>query len=297
MLKRFPFSPILGWSVSRFDTFSFCKRKYYYTYYGKFDREIPLAKITQLKNLTTEALSIGSLAHDVIEAILKRLQKSTDVIDETRMKGFVKAQVQKYMLDKVFSEVYYKEKEEIDEAYLIESVFNAVMIFVRSERFEWIRQLPDSSKQQWIIEPDGYGETRIKTDRGDLKAYCKVDFMLPDGKDIYILDWKTGKADEFKHRKQLIGYSLFASFHFENKFDRIIPILAYLKDGYSEVIPQISEMDIENFKSDMIAETRAMQNMNLDIENNTPVTKNEFTFTESEGKCKYCEFRELCGRN
>ena len=297
MLKRFPFSPILGWSVSRFDTFSFCKRKYYYTYYGKFDREFPIAKITQLKNLTTEALSIGSLAHDVIEAILKRLQKSTDVIDETRMKGFVKAQVQKYMLDKVFSEVYYKEREEIDEAYIIDSVFKAVMIFVKSERFEWIRQLPDTSKQQWIIEPDGYGETRIKTDRGDLKAYCKVDFMLPDGKAIYILDWKTGKADEFKHRKQLIGYSLFASFHFENKFDRIIPILAYLKDGYSEVVPQISEMDIENFKSNMIGDIRAMQNMNVDIENNTPVAKNEFTLTESEGKCKYCEFRELCGRN
>lgn len=297
MLKRFPFTPILGWSVSRFDTFSFCKRKYYYTYYGKFDREIPLAKIAQLKNLTTEALSIGSLAHDVIEAILKRLQKSTDVIDETRMKGFVKAQVQKYMLDKVFSEVYYKEKEEIDEAYIIESVFNAVLIFVKSERFEWIRQLPDSSKKQWIIEPDGYGETRIKTDRGDLKAYCKVDFMLPDGKDIYILDWKTGKADEFKHRKQLIGYSLFASFHFENKFERIVPILAYLKDGYSEVVPEISAKDIEDFKDDMLAETRAMQRMNLDIENNTPVDKNEFTLTESEGKCRYCEFRELCGRN
>jgi hypothetical protein len=297
MLKRFPFSPILGWSVSRFDTFSFCKRKYYYSYYGKFDREFPTVKINQLKALTTEALSIGSLAHDVIEAILKRLQKSTDVIDETRMKGFVKTQVQKYMLDKVFSEVYYKEKEDIDEAHIIESVFNAVMIFVKSERFEWIKQLPDTSKQQWIIEPDGYGETRIKTDRGDLKAYCKVDFMLPDGKDIYILDWKTGKADEFKHRKQLIGYSLFASFHFENKFERIIPILAYLKDGYSEVVPVISERDIENFKDDMIAETRAMQNLNLDIENNTPVDKNEFTLTESEGKCKYCEFRELCGRN
>lgn len=297
MLKRFPFTPILGWSVSRFDTFSFCKRKYYYTYYGKFDREFPLAKITALRNLTTEALTIGSLAHDVIEAILKRLQKSTDVIDETRMKGFVKTQVQKYMLDKVFSEVYYKEKEEIDESYIVENVFNAVMIFVRSERFEWIRQLPDSSKQQWIIEPDGFGETRIQTDRGELKAYCKVDFMLPDGKDIYILDWKTGKADEFKHRKQLIGYSLFASFHFENKFERIVPILAYLKDGYSEIVPEISAKDIEDFKDDMLAETRAMQRMNLDIENNTPVDKNEFALTESEGKCKYCEFRELCGRN
>ena len=232
----------------------------------------------------------------MIEAILKRLQKSTDIIDEARMKNFVKQQVQKYMLDHTFSEVYYKEKESIDENYIAESVFNAVLIFMKSERFEWVKQLPASSKQQWIIEPDGFGETRIQTDRGELKAYCKVDFMLPNGRDIYILDWKTGKADEFKHRKQLIGYSLFASFHFENKFDRIIPILAYLKDEYNEVIPEISERDIENFKDDMLAETRAMHNMNRDIENNTPVDKNEFTLTESEGKCKYCEFRELCGR-
>lgn len=296
MLKRFPFTPILGWSVSRFDTFSYCKRKYYYTYYGKFDREFPLQKINQLKSLTSEALTIGSLAHDVIEAILKRLQKSTEVIDESRMKNFVKQQVQKYMLDHTFTEIYYKEKESIDENYIAESVFNAVMIFVKSERFEWVKNLPESSKQQWIIEPDGFGETRIQTDRGELKAYCKVDFMLPNGRDIYILDWKTGKQDDLKHRKQLIGYSLFASFHFENKFDRIIPILAYLKDGYSEVLPEISEADIENFKDDMYGDTKAMHRMNLDIENNTPVGKDEFTQTESESKCKYCEFKELCGR-
>ncbi|MEY3834917.1 MAG: hypothetical protein RI989_345 [Bacteroidota bacterium] len=296
MLKRFPFTPILGWSVSRFDTFSYCKRKYYYTYYGKFDREFPLQKINQLKSLTSEALTIGSLAHDVIEAILKRLQKSTEVIDESRMRNFVKQQVQKYMLDHTFTEIYYKEKEAIDENYIAESVFNAVMIFVKSERFEWVKNLPESSKQQWIIEPDGFGETRIQTDRGELKAYCKVDFMLPNGRDIYILDWKTGKQDDLKHRKQLIGYSLFASFHFENKFDRIIPILAYLKDGYSEVLPEISEADIENFKDDMYGDTKAMHRMNLDIENNTPLSKDEFTQTESESKCKYCEFKELCGR-
>ncbi len=296
MLKRFPFTPILGWSVSRFDTFSYCKRKYYYTYYGKFDREFPLQKINQLKSLTSEALTIGSLAHDVIEAILKRLQKSTEVIDESRMKNFVKQQVQKYMLDHTFTEIYYKEKESIDENYIAESVFNAVMIFVKSERFEWVKNLPESSKQQWIIEPDGFGETRIQTDRGELKAYCKVDFMLPNGRDIYILDWKTGKQDDLKHRKQLIGYSLFASFHFENKFDRIIPILAYLKDGYSEVLPEISEADIENFKDDMYGDTKDMHRMNLDIENNTPLSKDEFTQTESESKCKYCEFKELCGR-
>jgi hypothetical protein len=44
------------------------------------------------------------------------------------------------------------------------------MIFVNSERFEWVKQLPESSKKQWIIEPGGFGETRIQTDRGELKA-------------------------------------------------------------------------------------------------------------------------------
>jgi len=70
-----------------------------------------------------------------------------------------------------------------------------------------------------------------------------------------------------------------------------------LKGGYSEVVPEISKDDIEKFKDDMYAETRAMQQLNRDIENNTPVGKDEFTQTDSESKCKYCEFRELCGRN
>jgi hypothetical protein len=35
-VKQFPYTPILGWSMSRFNLFSICKRKYYYHYYNKF---------------------------------------------------------------------------------------------------------------------------------------------------------------------------------------------------------------------------------------------------------------------
>ena len=39
MLKQFEFTPILGWSASRYDTFKSCQRRYYYTYYAKYDSQ------------------------------------------------------------------------------------------------------------------------------------------------------------------------------------------------------------------------------------------------------------------
>ena len=81
-----------------------------------------------------------------------------------------------------------------------------------------------------MIEPPGYGQTEIN----GLKAYCKVDFLFPVEDMIYIMDWKTGKADTDKHTKQMIGYSAWASYHFEHAPEKIQPIIAYLKPDYSE---------------------------------------------------------------
>ena len=44
-IKRFPFTSILGWSATRYETFSICKRKYYYQYYSKYDREVEVRLI------------------------------------------------------------------------------------------------------------------------------------------------------------------------------------------------------------------------------------------------------------
>ena len=44
-IKAFGFTPILGWSFSRYGIFSDCKRKYYYQYYGKYDTQYKRDKI------------------------------------------------------------------------------------------------------------------------------------------------------------------------------------------------------------------------------------------------------------
>ncbi|HIF68834.1 MAG TPA: hypothetical protein EYQ29_05885 [Candidatus Lambdaproteobacteria bacterium] len=66
----------------------------------------------------------------------------------------------------------------------------------------------------WIIELSNYGETRIN----GLKAYCKVDFLVPMEDELHILDWKTGRKDVQKHRRQLIGYAGWARQELEPEF-------------------------------------------------------------------------------
>lgn len=291
-MKSFSFTHELGWSVSRFDTFSACKRKYYYTYYGKFDNEFSLQQITTLKSLTSVPLEIGNIAHDIIETLLKRLVKSSEVIDQSRLEAYVEKICLEYIQKKTFIEVYYKEKENIDTVAIITAVKQCLQNVLQSERFEWIRNLPQDSKDRWIIEPPGFGETRIE----GMKAYCKVDFMLPVDRTIYILDWKTGKEDLTKHRKQLIGYSLFAKYHFENDFDEIKTMVCYIKDGYVEKTPDITMEDVHQFIDTVQQETAEMKSMNVDVQANTPRPKEEFSITEDAAKCRFCEFRELCGR-
>ena len=88
-IKAFGFTPILGWSFSRYDTFSDCKRRYYYQYYGKYDPQYKRDKIDFLKGLTSIPMEIGIISHDVIQSVLERLLKSTAPIDTEKLEGYL----------------------------------------------------------------------------------------------------------------------------------------------------------------------------------------------------------------
>ena len=79
--KQYKYTPILGWSSSRYELFQKCKRHYYYTYYTKFVKDTPLPHMQRLKNLTSVPLEVGNVVHHIIEAFLKRLQQSDAPID------------------------------------------------------------------------------------------------------------------------------------------------------------------------------------------------------------------------
>ena len=217
-IKEFEYTAILGWSSTRYDIFSECKRKYYYQYYAKFDKEYQKHNIDFLKKLTSIPMEIGNISHDVVKEVLERLKKSTAPVDKHKFEAYVK-NIAQNRTKKNYFEVHYKVQEKIDPDQLFHKTYASLNNLLESERFAWIKESAISEIDKWIIEPEGFGESRLD----GLKLYCKVDFMFPSGDKIIILDWKTGKKNEKKHSKQLVGYAAWASFHLDRKASDIEP--------------------------------------------------------------------------
>ncbi|MDR0978158.1 MAG: PD-(D/E)XK nuclease family protein [Endomicrobium sp.] len=288
-IKKFLYTDILGWSVSRYDRFSNCKRQYFYDYYAKYDKENPVEKIIFLKRLTSKALEVGNIVHDIIRDMLLRFQKSSKPINKEKFFKYTSNLTDNYCSNKIFFEHYYNgDLISVPEIYL--KVKNILEKFLNSRRFLWIEKNAAAESSKWIIEPPGFGETRIN----NYKAFCKVDFLFPTGGKIYIMDWKTGKADDIKHSKQLTGYSLWASYHFKKKASDIIPAVAYLCPDYRERNIKIDDASIIKFANTVESETKDMYEYLIDIEKNIPKNKEEFFVTPNRFFCKYCNYKEIC---
>ncbi len=300
MIRKFEFTSILGWSVSRYDTFMACKRQYWYTYYGRFDLEIDAMKINALKNLTSVPLEIGNVTHKVIKTLLDRIKKTTQPIDAERFIDYVNRTTLDITAPKKFSEIYYREKDEIHaETEILPAVVDAANNLLGSDRFRWLQDVARERSDEWVVDPEGYGECRID----NLKAYCKVDFLFPVGDELVIIDWKTGKEtkpppSEYldKHARQLRGYVLWAHFQFDHDITKIKPYVAYLLPEYRERQFGGNEFDLEAFTDTIREETEKMYEYCRDVDENFPKAKEEFPMTHNLMTCKFCNFRELCGR-
>ena len=289
-VKRFKYTPILGWSATRYDTFSICKRKYYYQYYAKYDPDMPRRQIDRYKELVSVPLEIGAITHKVIEVLLNRLKRTDEAIDREKFFDFTKRMTEHRVANKQFDEEVYGQVERVEPEDLLPTIEGSLSNLLASDRYRWLVEEAIGTRAEWVIDPPGYGETRIE----DLKVYCKVDFMFPVGDDLHIVDWKTGKEDPDKHRKQLLGYSTWASYHFEVEAARVMPSIAYLKPEYCEVHETFNTFDLENFAIQVKAETEEMYDYCRDVKNNIPIAKEEFPRVDKESICSYCNFRGVC---
>ena len=265
-IKAFGFTPILGWSFSRYGIFSDCKRKYYYQYYGKYDPEYKRAKIDFLKGLTSIPMEIGNVSHDVIQSVLERLLKSTAPIDTEKFEAHLK-NIIRSRLEKNFIETYYDELEKIEPGQLFEKTSVCLNNFLASERFEWIKDKAIAEKDNWLIEPSKYGESRLD----GLKLYCKVDLLIPFKGKIFILDWKTGKKDGDKYSKQLVGYAAWASYHLDRVASDIEPIIAYLHPEYEEISLKPTDDELIEYKERIFSQTEEMYGYCKKYEQNIPL--------------------------
>lgn len=293
-IREFGFTDVLGWSYTRYSTFQSCKRQYYYEKYAKFDLEHNFLKIKTLGQLTSVPLEIGFITHELIKTLLGRLKRSSEPIDRERFFDYARREAESIFKSRNFEDIYYGVRDRIDfEKEIFEEVSLCLENFLASDRLQWIFEEALVSKDDWIIEPHGFGEFRIDK----MKAYCKVDFLFPIGDELYIIDWKTGKEDYKKHSTQLRGYAYWANFHLKKDYALIDTTIAHLRPIYKENSIRVNEYDIENFADVVKEQSEDMYRYCADIELNVPLAKDMFPMTDHMNFCKTCKYRELCGRS
>lgn len=288
--QNYEFTPILGWSISRFEMFNKCKRQYFYNYYPRFVPDVPRYKMTQLRELTSVALEVGNVVHDVLEKFLKRLQVSDSDIDEERFFQYARVLTEKYFAEKTFIEKFYGYCESIDMSRVHEKVAACLKNFIEGPSYSWIYMVAVRSVKNWMIEPAGFGETRLN----GLKAYCKMDFLLPVDNDIYILDWKTGSKDEMKHRSQLMGYAAATNSNFGIPWDRIFPKIVYLYPEYAELEIRFDENSLSGFFDTIREQSEQMYALCKDVQQNVPQQIENFEKVLTPSFCRNCNYQGLC---
>lgn len=288
--EKYPFTPVLGWSISRNEVFEKCKRQYFYTYYSKYVQEVPHFKLSMLRELTSMPLEIGNVVHDVIEVFLRRLQKSDSDIDEQRFFSYARQKADEYFSKKTFLETYYLYTEAIDREKAFAKIESCLHNFIGSPCYSWIYMKAIRNKEDWMIEPDGFGETRLD----GMKAYCKMDFLMPVGDEVHILDWKTGLKDPAKHGAQLKGYAAAASHNFGIQWERIFPKIVYLSPSYVEYELRLDRDGYEALMATVRDQTQKMLSFCSNAEENIPRQMEEFPMSPSPSVCKQCRYQELC---
>ena len=292
-IREFGYTDTLGWSYTRYTSFQSCKRQYFYDKYAKYDLQHNLLKIKALAQLTSVPLEIGNICHKLLKTLLDRLRRTSEPIDRERFFDYARREAASILKSKTFEDVHYGVRDEVDfETEIYAPVQMALENFLASDRLKWLFEEALVYKDDWIIEPHGFGEFRIDA----MKAYCKVDFLFPIGDELYIIDWKTGKEDYRKHSIQLRGYAYWANFHLKKDYSLIETTIAHLLPEYKENSIRVNEYDIEDFSDVVKVQTEEMHRYCADAELNVPLPKEDFRMTDHVNFCKTCKYRELCGR-
>ena len=288
---EYEFSSDLGWSFTRRKAFESCKRRYWYDYYNRWDPEIERESIMQLKGLSSTPMLIGEVVHILMASIAKRLLRSRAEIDRDRFNIYARKALTNALNNCDFQEIHFGHCSEIsaDELWLRLQTF--MESYLSSDRYRWLHEEWDP-EQVYLIDPDGYGETRL----AGMKIYAKPDLLVHDEHGMLIIDWKTGRRDASDHSLQVAVYAAWAREVLEQPASKIRVADAYLKPPYCEETLRCSESELDAVVKQVRSERASMQAMCIDVVENKPLEKEKFHMTEDTEACRLCNYRELCHR-
>ena len=299
------FSNTLNWSISRDDTFSYCKRKYYLSYYeswgGWNSWAAPRKQLAYfLKNRQFVVTWVGDVVHKaikyaiqnceqnnqeyVIESLKKRLQKD---FDNSKLFTRETAKPKDLWLFE-----HYKSTDP-DVEFNVEKAELCLRNFFGSDAFQEIKIAKESNSILYLDEGD-IKKMLFQMDGLPIYAIPDLCYKKQDGS-YTIIDWKTGKSKEEELTMQLKLYAL--RLQYVDKIDlaknEVNAYVFYLPENEMKGRNVLQE-DIESIGEYARSSFSRMREMLTDIENNVPMEESCFPKTEHVNKCTSCVFHEMC---
>lgn len=280
-----------SWSASRHDTFSSCRRRYFYSYYASNDDP----EIYRLKKLSALPLWAGSVVHETIEAFLKEHDAApTDVEAES----IVRAAVHERMLTdwkdseagslrfRLSEHEYRAAVEAEDKKIVVGTVMRSLRNFFRSPT---LAAALSAGRQRWLTVED-----LVSFEVEGVTVFLRMDLAYRDdlGR-VVIVDWKTGRGEGRFNEVQMAGYALYAAHQgWAASPEEIVTELAYL------AIPRYVRRSIDARRLDQargfIAKSAgSMKALLLDPVLNVARLE-DFPMIDRPQVCRRCNFRRLC---
>lgn len=280
-----------SWSISRHDSFSACRRRYYYAYYAAVEDP----EIARLKRLSALPLWAGNVVHETIEGLLK----SRDQIPgPTEQEAIIRAAVHSRMLGewrnseagaagfRLFEHEYETPVEPEDKKILVGIVMRSLRNFFRSDV---LREAYEAGRERWLSIED---LVSFEIDGVTVLLRMDLAYRDRDGR-VVIVDWKTGRGEGRFSEVQLAGYALYAArTGWVSSPEGLETRLAYL------AIPRYVRRQVDGKKLDhaqaFIAKSaRTMRSLLADVTANRAEIE-AFPMCGRPQICRRCNFRRLC---
>ncbi len=280
-----------SWSLSRHDSFSTCRRKYFYSYYASQDDP----EVQRLKKLSALPLWAGSVVHETIENLLK----TRDALPSPEeQEALVRSAVHGQMLGewreseagslrfRLFEHEYQVPVEPEDKKIVVGIVMRSLRQFFRSEV---LRELFAVGRASWLTVED-----LVSFHVGEVEVFLRMDVAYRDAQGrVVIVDWKTGRAAGRFNEVQLAAYALYASEQgWVADGQEIRTELAYLAQARSVR----RAVDVRNLDSARAFIARSAGNMKALLVDPTLnlARLEDFPMVERPQVCRRCNFRRLC---
>jgi len=295
-----------SWSHSRRGTFERCPRQYWLTYYGSWGgwkRDAPPAvrEAYIQKKLTTRAMWIGTVVHDMAEGVLKDLQAGRRPNPDYHIRKALSRAASDIRESKsgrwrewpsrvcAFQDDYYEQPAPQDAWDEANAVIEAQLRgFFDKPTVRRLQQVPER-----LIEVEELTQVVV----GDVPVWVKLDALVSDGRGgAVVIDWKTGKHHQTTVVAAQLGvYGLYCTMQHDIPADRIIAMHVNLRTGDRTQHPIDAEV-LAQAKADIQASADAMRERLVDVPGNVADEADFPMLPEGDPTCAGCQFRRSCGR-